>query len=148
MRPLVVTLLAAALVCAVRAEAQVYRWVDKDGKVHYSDQKPKDAKADEMPIASQPSDPEALEKTLAELQQQNAGLEEAEAQRRQAAADKKRQAEALAARCKTAQAEAQLLRQVNRYFTVDDKGTRVYDTDAQLAQRRAAADARVAELCR
>jgi hypothetical protein len=37
-------LLAAALMlCAISAQAEVYRWTDKDGKVHYSDNPPPDA---------------------------------------------------------------------------------------------------------
>jgi len=42
------------LLCAlaVPATAQVYRWVDKDGKVHYESQKPPDVKADELAIKS------------------------------------------------------------------------------------------------
>lgn len=42
------------LLCALAwpATAQVYRWVDKDGKVHYASQKPPDVKADELAIKS------------------------------------------------------------------------------------------------
>jgi hypothetical protein len=148
-RALAVTLVICAVLCAgaPTAEAQVYRWVDKDGKVHYSDKKPKDAAAKEMAIQSQASDPEAAEKTMAELRAQNEGLDQTDAQRKQAAADKEKADQQRAAQCKAAQSEAQLLRSVNRYFTVDHKGDRVYDTDAQLAARRSKADARVAQLC-
>jgi hypothetical protein len=52
MRPL---LLLCSLAVVGVAQAQVYRWVDKDGKVHYSQQKPADAKAQELNIASAPS---------------------------------------------------------------------------------------------
>ena len=50
---------ALTVLLAATVSAQVYRWVDKDGKVHYSDQKPPDAPADKLAIQSQPSDPEA-----------------------------------------------------------------------------------------
>ena len=147
MRRIALALIVAAA-CASPAQAQVYRWVDKDGKVHYSDQKPKDAVAKEMAIQSQPSDAEAAEKAMAELKAQNQGLDQLEADRKQAAADQQRVKQQQDAQCKAARSEAQLLTQVNRYFTVDDKGERRYDSDAQLAQRRAAANAKVAELCR
>jgi glutaredoxin len=46
MKPLVLAAacLAAAIVCSTSAEAQttLYRWVDKDGKVHFSDTPPAD----------------------------------------------------------------------------------------------------------
>jgi hypothetical protein len=37
---------------ALPATAQVYRWVDKDGKVHYTQQKPPDVQAEVLPIKS------------------------------------------------------------------------------------------------
>lgn len=40
-------LLLAGVLAAGSAQAQVYRWVDKDGKVHYSDNPPPDAKVDQ-----------------------------------------------------------------------------------------------------
>lgn len=150
MRPTTCALLiviACALGSAGSASAQVYRWVDKDGKVHYSDKKPKDAPVKEMPIESQPSDPEAAEKTMAELRAANTDITTTDAERKKVAdemananADKER-------RCKSARADLELLKSVNRYFTVDDKGNRVYDNDAQLESRRVVARAKVADLC-
>jgi hypothetical protein len=42
------------LLCALvlPASAQVYRWIDKDGKVHYTDQKPPDVQAEALAIKS------------------------------------------------------------------------------------------------
>lgn len=40
------TALAALLLISLGAQAQVYRWTDKSGKVHYSDIPPPDAKAE------------------------------------------------------------------------------------------------------
>jgi hypothetical protein len=132
---------------AASADTQVYRWVDKDGKVHYSDKKPKDADSKELAIQSQASDPEAAEKAMAELRAQNQGLDEADAQRKQAAVEKAQADQQRAAQCKAAQSEVQLLASVNRYYTIDHKGDRVYDDDAQLEARRAKARARAAQLC-
>lgn len=49
-----IALAVAACVAAGAAWAQssVYRWVDKDGKVHYTDQKPPDVQAEALPIKS------------------------------------------------------------------------------------------------
>ena len=44
--------LLALCALALPVSAQVYRWVDKDGKVHYAQQKPPDVKADELAIKS------------------------------------------------------------------------------------------------
>lgn len=138
---------ALTVLIAATASAQVYRWVDKDGKVHYSDQKPPGASADELAIQSQPSDPEAAEKAMAELKAQNQGLDEADAQRKADAADAARAKQQKQKLCDAARADLGLLMAANRYFTVDSKGERVYDSDAQLEARRAQARARVAENC-
>lgn len=143
-----VLFLVTACSCLGTAEAQVYRWVDKDGKVHYSDKKPKDAAAKEMAIDSQPSDPDAAEKAMAELKAQNEGLDQRAAERQQSEAEKAQAKQQQEARCKAAMSEVQLLTSVHRYFTIDHKGDRVYDTDAQLNARRAAARARADEVCR
>lgn len=45
-------LLLTLCALALPATAQVYRWVDKDGKVHYAQQKPPDVKAEELAIKS------------------------------------------------------------------------------------------------
>ncbi|MDB5813195.1 MAG: hypothetical protein JWN23_312 [Rhodocyclales bacterium] len=52
MNALMKMLLLAALfaLCAGSAQAQVYRWVDKDGKVHYSDNPPPDAKVEQRKL--------------------------------------------------------------------------------------------------
>lgn len=47
-----IALLLTLCALALPATAQVYRWVDKDGKVHYTQQKPPDVKAEELPIKS------------------------------------------------------------------------------------------------
>jgi glutaredoxin len=42
--------LAAAAATALPAHAEVYRWVDKDGKVNYSDNPPPEVKADQRKL--------------------------------------------------------------------------------------------------
>ena len=44
--------LLALCALALPVSAQVYRWVDKDGKVHYAQQKPPDVQAEVLPIKS------------------------------------------------------------------------------------------------
>jgi glutaredoxin len=47
-----VSILLAVLVCALSsAQAEVYRWTDKDGKVHYSDNPPPDAKVEQRKLS-------------------------------------------------------------------------------------------------
>lgn len=46
--------IAIALLCALPAVAGVYKWKDKDGRMHYSDKPPADVKADPVraPVSS------------------------------------------------------------------------------------------------
>jgi len=139
--------LVVALFVTESTAAQVYRWVDKDGKVHYSDKKPPDTKADELAISSKPSDPLAAEKVMAELTAANAGIDEAGKAHQQQQAELAKAKELREKRCASARAELQTLASVNRAYTVDAQGERVYDNDAQLEGRRAQARAQVAQLC-
>src|SRR5689334_22388498 len=52
-----VLLAGAALCAAIAAQAQVYKYIDKDGKVQYTDRPPDDAKKTEIKVdpASDPS---------------------------------------------------------------------------------------------
>ena len=138
---------AFALTLPLNVQGQVFRWVDKDGKVHYSDHAPQDANARDLGIDSKPSDPEAAEKTMAELRAQNQGLDEVAAQQREAADQKAVDATRKAQRCEQAQAQLRLLEAVNRSFSVDAKGNRVYDSEQQLQQRRTDARKTAAEAC-
>jgi glutaredoxin len=36
--------------CAMSTEAEIYRWVDADGKVHFSDEKPEKTKTEEVEV--------------------------------------------------------------------------------------------------
>ena len=58
--------LVLALYAALPASAQVYTWKDKDGKVHFGDRPPPDAKTEEVKIRSYdaPSAPQDWSKVL------------------------------------------------------------------------------------
>jgi hypothetical protein len=93
---------------ALPATAQVYKWVDKDGKVHYTSQKPPDVKAEELAIKSANSlggDPAAAAAAPppAAAPPTKAGYEEADA----AAAALKKEVDSLnQQRCNTAKSIA------------------------------------------
>jgi len=140
-------MLLVVLIAAATASAQVYRWVDKDGKVHYSDQAPPDAAAKDMHIDSKPADPLAAERTLEELKAQNVGLDEAAKARDEAAAAKARDKDLKARRCDEAKAQLAVYERVSRVVTVDGSGKESYSSAAELDAHRAAARQKVAELC-
>ena len=55
----------ALIVCSLLASdagaAEIYRWVDAEGKVHFADSPPPDIKAERLHIPSAPTDPAAVE---------------------------------------------------------------------------------------
>ena len=55
-----VILLSALLVCAAASAAEVYKWKDKDGKVHYGD-KPKTEAAESLSVESGSGEGESSE---------------------------------------------------------------------------------------
>lgn len=145
-------LLIAAL-AALTATAQVYKWVDKDGKVHYSDKKPRDPKAKDvkdMGIQSAPTDPAAVEAEQAALMTHGQTVDQEIAARKdkEAGVAAKKAADANRERaCANAKADLNVLTRVNRLVGVDANNQETVATDAQLEQRRAQARAKVAELC-
>ncbi len=148
--------LLALLVClllVLPAAAQVYKWVDKDGKIHYSDKPPRDPKAKsvkDMNIESRPTDLEAVAAEQEALQTRGLSVDQEIAARKDSeatAAAKKAQAEARARQCANAKADLNVLTRVNRLVGVDENNKETVATDAQLEAKRAQTRAKVAELC-
>jgi hypothetical protein len=61
-------LLTAAALAAAAGAADIYRWVDADGKVHFGEVPPTDVKAEKLAIRSAPTDKGAVE--MADLTRQ------------------------------------------------------------------------------
>jgi Domain of unknown function (DUF4124) len=134
-----VKILLAVCVCISTATAfadQVYRWVDKDGHVHYSQTPPAvtsvHARSEE--VSAPPPDPTGAQNAQNLVQQMQArnAQEQAAQQQAQVQTQKKAQQQQ---RCNQLQAELQIMQQVNRVVTVDTKGNRTYLSDAQHAQQ-------------
>ncbi len=145
--------LLALLVClllVLPAAAQVYKWVDKDGKIHYSDKPPRDPKAksvQDMNIESKPTDPEAVARELAELEARGKSTDEnlrVEAQVREQTAVEKAANEQ---RCDQARARLAVLESVQRMVTVDQDGKQTYKSDGETNAEREKARKRVADTC-
>jgi hypothetical protein len=140
-------LLLAALLLAAPASAQVYKWVDKDGKVHYSDKAPKNANAKDMGIASKPTDAAAVDADLEALKARGQAVDEDMAARQKVAQDDAAAKAERERQCLNAKADLNVLERVNRVVTVGADGKETYATDAQAEARRAQARQKVADLC-
>jgi hypothetical protein len=163
----------AAILATATVAAQVYRWVDKDGKVHFSDQPPpsdakgvsakridakpasgstpaaapKDGKVEPKALPAEAVKPES-QKTLAEKAKdfEKRRADEAEASKK--AADEAKVKAINQERCRDAQAFVRTLESGRPMSTTNAAGERVImdekARDAEVAKARSAA----AEVCR
>lgn len=119
-----------AFVTTVLAD-QVYRWVDEQGHVHYSQSPPPGmaTKAQTVQVTTKPADPDAVQRSQ-DLQaaQQAAGDKAQNSAASQAQQDqqKKSQQQKL---CDDMKARLALYQQSGRVFTVDAQGNRTYVSD-------------------
>ena len=147
--PAPVALALAMLLAAVAAHAQVYRWVDEQGKVHYGERPPAGAKASPVedrlatpPGAPAPQAAPGTAQQERDFQRRRMEREQQEA-RDQKAADKARQ------QCERERSRLAQLRNVRRIpVGVDEKGNQRYMSDAERADAIASQEAAIAQTCR
>lgn len=147
-----VLVLAAALATAATAqEASVYRWVDAQGIVHFSDQPAADRSAEELPIRYRKTDRGALQARQKAKQELEAAGEIRENQQSDAdaAAEQDRQ-KVLAERetnCKAARDRVAKYNNALRLYRPGPNGERVYLTNEELDVERADAKRAVDQSC-
>lgn len=155
--------LALTLCVALPASAQMYKWVDSDGKVQYSDKPPpSNIKAEKLRVPARAADAPATgedkgaaqkdaakpaPKTAAEQEQafRKRQLDAAKAQTEQA--KKQAQAGDRAENCKRAREALANFEIGGRITRIDEKGERVYLDEQQIAQEMARARAEAAAAC-
>jgi hypothetical protein len=150
-KPLIALALLASLLFSLPATAQVYKWVDKDGKIHYSDKPPRDPKAKgvkDMHIESKPTDPEAVARDLAELEARGKSVDQNLAVKQQVAAQTATEKANAEKMCDQAMARLAALEQVQRMAKVDKDGNRSYASDGETNAEREKSRKQVDELCK
>jgi hypothetical protein len=129
---------ALALI-GLNAHAGLNKWVDAEGKVHYSDTPPPDAKTESVRNiagkgqADAPTSysPKSVAEREAEWKKNKVNKEEAA--QKQAQQDER--AAAKQHNCESARNNARTLEQSSRVFTYDEKGERAYMDDNARTQR-------------
>ena len=136
--------LACALVAAaaflwlldVATAAQIYKWVDENGEVQFSDRPPEDASTSSESVELKVSpgaatdtpsevDRRALQKRLLEV------LEREREEKKEAKEKKREEKQALAKQCSAARAQLQELKDSSFFYDTDENGERVIYTDEQ-----------------
>lgn len=137
----------AALLCLLlvpgAALAQVYKCKDKAGRVQYTQTKPRGADCEGMNAVA----PKPIGTDVNSLMQFSKEIDESRAAESKDQQKSERQQAAQEARCRSARSREAALEQVGRIFTVDEKGERHYQSDAQNEQTRQAARDAVAREC-
>jgi len=141
---------AALALCALpAAAASLYKWVDANGRVVYSDQPPNapNVKAEKLNAAAPPADPNAVK----DLAQKDADLKKRAAERTEASAksgkdsvQKQKQAEDCA---RTANAITQLGWSQVILYRANEKGEDVAMTEAEREKEKARLQAYQKEHC-
>lgn len=137
----------AALLAAPLAHAQLYRWVDKEGKVRYTDTPPpagvksSSIKAPAAPEAAKPA-AKAASKDAAKDAKKDAKAEKEDP------VEKEKQAATFREYCGRAKGELATLESGQRISRTDEKGERYFLDDSQRAQEVAKARASVSEWCK
>jgi hypothetical protein len=136
-----------ALACAVAplASAELYKYVDKDGKTVYSDQPPVNADSKQIHVApASTSGPKSYVERDKELDKQRKETAEKEKKSEQSAA----QAKAAEERCTQAQANYKSFEEGGRLLKYNDKGEREYMTDDEIEAGRAKSKQQMEEACK
>ena len=138
---------------ACAAQAQQYKWVDKDGKVQYGDTPPPGVKATRLkpPPGSSQAPPSAAKKDAEKAlspegafrkRQQEAKDKDEKAAKERADAESKR------TNCEAAQATVRQIQSGQRMSTMNAAGERVYIDDEQRAKEVERAQRAASEWCK
>ena len=135
-----------ALLCPP-AEAKLYKWVDDNGNVTYSQQKPPDRKAQTLELKGVESpDPEAAEKLEQLKDREQSRRKDREFAKEQTDAAKAREAR-LKQNCEIARQNVRILKDSPRVQDKDESGEAYFLDDAQRKSRLQQAEQQVKDYC-
>jgi hypothetical protein len=142
-------LAAAAAMCALPAGAALYKWIDANGRVVYSDQPPNapNVKAEKLNAAVAPADPNALK----EMAQKDADLRKRAAERAEAGTKSDKDRGAKERRAEDCARIADGLKQLTWsqvvIYRANEKGEQVPMDDAAREKEKARLEALQKEHC-
>jgi hypothetical protein len=139
-------LLATALAVAPLAQAELYKYVDKNGKTVYSDQPPTDSDGRQVKTLGVGS--AGAPKTAVEKDKDQDKVRK-EAREKQEKADKTaKSAEEQQKACTQAQANHRAYAEGGRLYKYDDKGERVFMSDAEIDAEKERSRVAMDEACK
>jgi hypothetical protein len=140
----------AALALSAVASAAVYKWVDAEGRVHYSDLPPSD-QAQIVNIISRPTNREQIAaRTSSDQKQRGAGGQQQGKQKQDQAAAQAVSADVAKSRakqCDEAKERYRVAVDSHKMYKVGANGERQYLNDSELSQARLNARRELDESC-
>jgi hypothetical protein len=137
------------LLIPLAAQAEIVKWVDDKGEIHYSDQPPANArKSQSLNIKNQPSASSPERKSLPEqdMEFRQRRMEAEDADKK--AAEEKKQAEIAKQNCAAARGNLKMLQDGMRLTKYNEKGERVFLDDAERAKAIDEAQRAVSDWCK
>ena len=141
-----ILVLACALAASTAAFGQLYKWVDKDGKVTYSDQPPPAQQSKQLNLNTGVASPPPRSAIERDKEIEKGRVEARE--KAKVASEKERKSEIDQQNCKAARAYLKTVESGVRVSTMDDKGEQVILDDEQIAAERVKAQKAVDEACK
>lgn len=141
-----ILVLAIALSVSTGALAQLYKWVDKDGRVTYSDQPPPAQESKQLNIGTGQAAPPRTSSVERDKELEKSRLEAKEKAKVAENVEKKAQLEE--ENCNRAKAYLRTVTDGGRIATYDEKGERVLLDDKQIEAERVKAQKAVDESCK
>ena len=147
MRGILACLVVAPLLCGPAAALELYKWVDEDGSVTYSQQQPPGQQAETVEVrVSGPSD----EAAKSELENLTERASEASRDRQfaaTAAAELQEREERIRKNCEIARENKRVLESAPRVQATDDAGNPYFIDDASRQERLAQAQQQIEDFC-
>ena len=136
-----------AFACAIvpLASAELYKYVDKNGKTVYSDQPPVDVDSKTVHVAPAPG---AGPKSFVERDKEMDKVRKEAAEKEKKSDESAAVAKAKEDRCNQAQANYKAYEEGGRLLKYSDKGEREYMTDEEIAEARAKSKQQMDEACK
>jgi hypothetical protein len=134
---------------SAHVQAELYKWTDEKGKVHYSDQPPTvNVETVKTPAAGQAETTDQAKQSL-NAREQDYQKRRKEAEEARAKADKEaEQARVQRENCEQARSNLDRLQNTPRVYTTNAAGQRVYMDDTARANALANSQKAVSEYCK
>lgn len=142
------TLLTLLILSPAVSVAEVYRWVDAEGRTHFGDRPPAQAASQEVKVESAPA---RVDNSARGRQQKvNAFLEQKQQERdQQRAADAKaeKQAAKRAEQCSKLRARLKYMDSISTFYNLNEQGERVFVSESENTRIREQFRRKVEETC-